>query len=726
VSRQKQADYAPVSVVEYNKDVVVDFIRFITGWNERAEISDKPQLEYILKYLAVDQIAAKTAVIESEYIDRHYLEDYSEYYARCFSEHPRQCSRIHFFSHGFDITEFISAIKGENSRLIDKLEDSYIGFIVIRPLPHTFLARVCFIPYPELKNNHRKYTILTSPQSVSLFGISLKVETSAFLEQDKVVSACATSALWSLLSATGHINRETLPSPSSITKMATVSPGTDARTFPTKGLNPADLMSVIQAQNMEPTRFPYLNIEEQLSHLKSVAFSYLSNGIPFLLGGYLYELQTDEASGKERFVLLGKHFVCVLGYALGEEVGAHITDAPNFLSSRLATLYVHDDRVGPFAKMSLELKNFEGTEQYEDDKNLVGLELGLLDREAKVKFIPDTAIVGTNHKIRLSHEDVNATVLAFFQAINIVLKQVWFGENPPSGISPEKVDSGRQCLDGICEGTWAIKLSDNSSLKSKVLRDVKLISYNGDINKESFLLTSLPKHLWLLSISTTEGDLITEVIFDATEVAQSTLLIGYLCYTPEAHEFWMHLGNAIDKKVFHSLKVPQFIRINFGGILKYFTGKSRLKGLTELFGPSSIPDRGLKPGEEDSSHNIKPRGDVKTLHSQEKSDWTFLDQAKDYIWVIDDSGAITFGEDLERSGNRDSFAGHPTLIDGGPARLGGELKRHDSKNSWVINLKSGAYSHHFDPFGQQAKQYLNNVITHRLFGLNVEVEGDES
>src|SRR5216110_1510618 len=111
-----QSDLAPITVVEYSKGYLVDFVRHKTGWDSRSEVSGKAQLKYLCQYLEVDHIAAKTILVEDEYVDRHYLEDYSEYYARCFPAHPRKCARLHFFSFTFDEHEFTTALsKNEKS-----------------------------------------------------------------------------------------------------------------------------------------------------------------------------------------------------------------------------------------------------------------------------------------------------------------------------------------------------------------------------------------------------------------------------------------------------------------------------------------------------------------------------------------------------------------------------------------------------------------------------------
>lgn len=79
-----------------------------------------------------------------------------------------------------------------------------------------------------------------------------------------------------------------------------------------------------------------------------------------------------------------------------------------------------------------------------------------------------------------------------------------------------------------------------------------------------------------------------------------------------------------------------------------------------------------------------------------------------YIWLIDKDGFLCIG--IEKSKN-----GHPTLTNGMPARIGGEIKpilESNGKYTWKINSKSGRYSSDYDIEDQ--KKYLNNAIMYKF------------
>jgi len=62
-----------------------------------------------------------------------------------------------------------------------------------------------------------------------------------------------------------------------------------------------------------------------------------------------------------------------------------------------------------------------------------------------------------------------------------------------------------------------------------------------------------------------------------------------------------------------------------------------------------------------------------------------------------------YGEDIEKD---QGYQGHPTLIDGGPARIGGELF-YD--NEWKLNSKSRAYSSHLADDSARSMTYLETI-----------------
>jgi len=124
-------------------------------------IKHKNQLNYFKSYF--EYVDAKTLVVESFYIDRDFLEDYAAYYVRCLPDkYKSYCLRLHFFKEViFNQDELRKVIlKQENDSITEKiLQDKYLGFIVIKPLPETFIGRTCLGCYDN-DNGRRHYPVI--------------------------------------------------------------------------------------------------------------------------------------------------------------------------------------------------------------------------------------------------------------------------------------------------------------------------------------------------------------------------------------------------------------------------------------------------------------------------------------------------------------------------------------------------------------------------------------
>jgi len=180
-------------------------------------INTKLHSVYFQEYFG--KLNTKTIVVENEYVDKNYLDDYMAFYANCFNQYGRSCSRLHFFDIDFTSTAFDDLLQGKPTIIDrDKLNDAYLGFIVVKPLPKTIIGKTCLKTYDQ-DGGRRQYSVVRN-YDVNLFGIALKVESLAFQEQDHVVSACATSALWSIFHGTGMLFQHPIMSPANITKIA--------------------------------------------------------------------------------------------------------------------------------------------------------------------------------------------------------------------------------------------------------------------------------------------------------------------------------------------------------------------------------------------------------------------------------------------------------------------------------------------------------------------------
>jgi hypothetical protein len=470
-------------------------------------VEQKLHSRYFEEYFKV--ISAKTIVVENNYVDRDYLEDFAGYYVRCFEEYRRKCTRLHFFTEAFDDREFKGLLAGTFKTLNQhKLDKAYLGFLVVKPLPQTIIGRTCLATYPS--DGDRRHFPITRTYNSNLFGISLTVDTLAFQEQDTVVAACATSALWSVFQGTGKLFQHPIPSPVEITKAASSDVSLETRFLPNNGLTAAQMAHAIRSVNLEP----FLVQVHDSYIFKSSLYAYLRGKFPLILGFDLKKVPTTSPFERKDIENMGKHAVAVTGYSLGLP---HVEPHPSgFLlrASRIDKIYVHDDQVGPFARMVFDKDNI-----LEDDGevqvNFLSTSWGGLS--SRVIGVPDLILVPLYHKIRIAFDSIHDTVFYLDSLIE---------ELRTSGVFP---------LEQRLE--WDIYLTSVNELKAEILNSNIL---DGD-TRHKLLTREIPRFLWRATAFCADSILI-DLLFDATDIKQGRFFICAIEYNKNFSVFLRFLS----------------------------------------------------------------------------------------------------------------------------------------------------------------------------------------
>jgi len=488
-----------VEVHPYNAETVVNLVSQCNG-PEASALKEKPHLEYLNGYL--NKIGAKMIVFEPCYTDRDFLEDYSEYYVRCFDKYASRCARLHFFETSFDEDGLRTAVVGKAGPLTrGKLQEAYLGFMVIKPLPKTFIGRTCLRVYPE--KDGRRYPVIREYEA-HLLGLDLKVESLAFQEQDTITAACATSALWSAFQGTGMLFHHEIPSPVSITKAATQTVPHLRRSLPSKGLSAIQMASAIKAVGLEPEVAGAGG--SQL--VKATAYAYLRARLPILLIAEILDFSDPDhpvpyGNGGQHAL----HAVAVTGFRQGDgPVSPYPEIGTLFASDRLTRLYVHDDQVGPFARIVFTDKTYQREH---------GRPLPLMDttwpspsQNAAVCFAPSTLIVPLYHKIRIPFDTVLRQV--FLQDVSFETKRQY----EPSILSQRL--------------TWDVYLTTSSEWKSMICKD-RLLS---DDDRWAALSEPFPRFLWR-AVAFDGNTPVIEFLFDATDIEQGDYLFKTIRHQPD-------------------------------------------------------------------------------------------------------------------------------------------------------------------------------------------------
>lgn len=502
---------APFKVIAFSHDNLVKLIDSLSAQNFPGRTqATNPHLKYLSEYLSA--LGAKTIVLECDYIDHDYLEDYAGYYVRCFNPYGRTTARLHFFDISFDEKQFKNVIlKSPNGRLGQKLNPSYLGFMVIKPLPQTIVGRTCFKTYGD--DGNRRHFPTLHKYSANLFGIPLTVESLAYQEQDKVVAACATSALWSLFHGSGKIFHHHIPSPVEITKAATIHiPDTgsvphDARSIHHSGLTPTQMAHSIRAVGMEPH---LEGVKESVFGNKNTIYAYLKARIPVLLCFSLTEENVSGAPIKEK----GNHAAAIAGYSLGlQDYEPHGDTGILTVASKIDRIYVHDDQVGPFAKMVFTTTKKLNT-NWLDEKGDQG----------KIFAYPFCQLIPLYHKIRIPFGIIFKKIADFDAIIEIMRPNI------DLNLSQRLV--------------WDIYLTNINEIKNDVINS-RLLDTEA---KRNILFINMPKYLWRAT-ALENGEKKIDVLFDATDIEQGAILITVITYDSELRKQLLRLTPIVKQVV---------------------------------------------------------------------------------------------------------------------------------------------------------------------------------
>lgn len=476
----------PFQVLQYSRENLIALLEQ-SSLCDRLSLELDQHVEYFDRYLT--DLRAITIVCENEYIDRDYLEDYSQYYVKCFPNYDRKCTRLHFFSSPFleaDLTRILSEFSEVGHNM---MADSYLGFSVIKRLPQTIFGRTCLKTY----DGGDRYFPVAHDYKSHLFGIPLSLNSLVFQEQDQVAAACATSCLWTVFHATGRLFQHKIPSPIEITNAATAHMPAQTRVFPNDSLNFEQMAQAVRYVGLEPH---FVSVLKQDYLLKSTVYAYSRGGIPSALIIYLVDTSTHPHK-----VDAIQHGIAVCGYKLSGGAPTAVGPA-GFLSiaSTIDKIYCHDDQIGPFARMEFDGQPVE----------VAGSSPGIIDRFPSIS----TSWKGKNGVAGSKRAVANLILTPLYHKIRIPLSLV---EKPIMEFDVLVEEFRITNLITLGERlVWEIFLQQQNDFKSEILKCASLT--NGD--KVEITTSRMPRFLWRARALCNLNPVI-ELIFDATDIAQS-------------------------------------------------------------------------------------------------------------------------------------------------------------------------------------------------------------
>jgi hypothetical protein len=236
----------------------------------------------------------QTVVVENRYVDVDYRSEYTAFWSLKFDNQSPFARRFHFFAVDLD--------EGSLHELTDEEKKAYLGYSVIRPVPHGRVGRTVLKPPPDLA----KATLTAIEDEVSFFGNPVTVEGVPFCEQDSEFLRCAHAAAWIChytAARRGNVGRR------STAEIVELSPTalSPERALPSQGLNHNQLQVVFGALDQPAILYGLSNlprvvgVENPVSpdepdavdetpagwwdrRMVSIICRYLNSGFPVLIG----------------------------------------------------------------------------------------------------------------------------------------------------------------------------------------------------------------------------------------------------------------------------------------------------------------------------------------------------------------------------------------------------------------------------------------------------------
>lgn len=224
---------------------------------------------------------ASTVVAQRRVFDPDFAAEYSVYYSRQFSDVPRTCTRLHFFScqsaPGISTLDFIDSATSA----------AYLGFVTLRPI-----ARAPVGASILSKSVCKGFLCSSDSFPVHLAGKDFALEGTPFMQQDNAVAVCAQASIWMALRTIRKREGDRAYDPAQITDAATRY-FINGRTRPNKGgLTIQQMAEAVRAAGYSPHAIPLTSnagvspttlTPNELLAARQNLHAYIESEIPVLL-----------------------------------------------------------------------------------------------------------------------------------------------------------------------------------------------------------------------------------------------------------------------------------------------------------------------------------------------------------------------------------------------------------------------------------------------------------
>lgn len=474
-----------------------------------ATLPDLSQKKYLLSYLRGN--GARRIILEPHYFDRDFLAEFAAFYSVSARGYGNVCRRLHFFDDDTIDEHLVLCALSDDDQAATRLQRSYLGFVVLRPLQSAPFGRTVLRHYPQGEHQSARIDTPSREYTCHLSGLPLKVTGLAWQQQDRGVSACATIGVWTLLHSSAFDDVHAIPTTADITRAAHKNSSLGRRPFPQSGLRIEQLLEAIIEYDLAPV-ITNPDIQTPLGGFFSKArfaatcAAYIRSGYPVAVVGNYCNATTNEG-----------HLVCLTSFREERQLNA---PAKLVLMDSMAEIfYMHDDNWGPGVRCVLQahpipFHTTEGLQTTEVAKLVTTPPAGLPAPEPSVavEFVPTMIIAATHNQVNVTPHMFQQIAITIAKNIKAFIDQTLPGSNIQ-----------------ISYGTRFIKLAEylSNELKRIFVDEPSLLG----LTRKRLLEETHPMslHIGLLRILI-DGTLSMDVLYDTTDSDLNRMAFTHLVF----------------------------------------------------------------------------------------------------------------------------------------------------------------------------------------------------
>lgn len=325
--------------VHDSKEILEKINLYIEADQGFGDLPRNKPLDNIADYL--NNNGAATIVKQFPVQDPDFFAEFNTFYSKTFEQTNKYCHRFHFFKEPFrddeDVLSFIDRAAA--------CEDSYLGFITIRPTRSSPVAATI------LRSPLNEHFILSKDQfTVHLAGQTFTVNGTPFLQQDNAVGACAQAAIWMALRTIRQKEGDSAFDPAQITSAATRFMA-GGRILPNReGLQINQMLEAVRfagysSHMISLGRPGELLNDEMLKRAQRLIYTYIESEIPVVLALF------PPGNGGHAVVLIGH------GWNDSNDQDIKVKICDQYVKNAVSWVdhfYIHNDNTGPYIRFDLK------------------------------------------------------------------------------------------------------------------------------------------------------------------------------------------------------------------------------------------------------------------------------------------------------------------------------------------------------------------------------------